>query len=247
MGNLVYAPLIRDMRWSYSRLTSFESCPFGWFLRYIKIRRENDTFYASYGSLVHRILAGFYSGRLEKSALPTEFLMRFREEVKGFRPAASTVEKYVKEGAEYLRHPFVPDGEIIGVEEEIEFTVCGIPFVCFIDLLTKEDGKLVITDHKSRVFKSQKEADGMMRQLYLYAAAVQERYGEFPAVLRFNCFRDGRIVERDFDDGVFVDTAAWACTTVKAIEGAEDFFKNPEWFKCRNLCGYSEICEEFEG
>ena len=35
MGDICYAPLIDDMTWSYSRVKSFEDCPYKWFLKYI--------------------------------------------------------------------------------------------------------------------------------------------------------------------------------------------------------------------
>ena len=247
MSDLCYAPLIRDMTWSFSRVSSFDSCPYRWFLHYIKGKREDDTFYASYGSFMHRILARYYAGEIERDGLAMEFLTGFRKEVKGMRPAASTVEKYVKEGAEYLRHPFTPEGKVLGVEMEVKFSVEGIPFVGFIDLVTREGGGIVLTDHKSRVIKSEAEAREMMKQLYLYSAAVFEETGEFPSRLRFNCFRDGKVIEIPFDPDEYAQSIRWVSDTIRKIESSEDFDPNPDWFRCRYLCGFRDFCGEWEG
>lgn len=246
MEEQIYAPLIRDMTWSFSRVSSFDSCPYRWFLHYIKGKREDDTFYASYGSFMHRILADFYSGRLSEDLLSMEFLTHFRKEVKGMRPAASTVEKYVNEGAEYLRSPFKPDGTVVAVEKRVGFDVNGIPFVGIFDLVTSEKPGIVITDHKSHVVKSKAEEDEMMKQLYLYAHALYSTEREFPAVLRFNCFRDGKIIERPFERDEYDRTIGWITDTIRKIEASADFDAEPDWFRCRYLCGYRDLCDEWE-
>ena len=246
MEEQIYAPLIRDMTWSFSRISSFDSCPYRWFLSYIKGKREDDMFYASYGSFMHRILADYYSGRLNENQLSMEFLTNFRKEVKGARPAASTVEKYVNGGAEYLRHPFHPQGTVVAVERKIGFDVNGMPFIGYIDLVTREERGIVITDHKSHIVKSKAEADEMAKQLYLYAHGVHSLDGEFPAVLRFNCFRDGKIIEIPFDENEYEHTIEWVTDTIRKIECSAEFDANPEWFRCRYLCGYRDFCDEWE-
>lgn len=35
MGEVNYKPIIQDMTWSYSRIKSFNDCPYRWFLKYI--------------------------------------------------------------------------------------------------------------------------------------------------------------------------------------------------------------------
>lgn len=101
MGEVSYLPLIEDMIWSYSRLESFNDCPYRFFLKYISKCKESEKFYATYGSFMHKLIEGYYRGYYTKDDMLTEFLVGFSENVKGARPQKSTVEKYIKCGVEY--------------------------------------------------------------------------------------------------------------------------------------------------
>lgn len=236
-------------------MSSFGQCPYRWFVHYIEGGREEDTFYASYGSFMHEILAGYYNGRLKKERLSETFLVGFRDRVRGMRPDAKVVENYVREGAAYLRSPLEPGGEILGVEREIRFEIEGIPFVGFIDLLTRDENGIVVTDHKSRAMKPRSkkgttkndgEIDEMLKQLYLYSAAVKKEYGEFPKRLRFNCFRSGTVIDEPFREDAYGSAVGWAADSVRQIIDENEFEPKPDWFRCRYLCGYRDYCEEWE-
>ena len=255
MGNLNYEPLIRDMTWSFSRVASFGECPYRWFLTYIREKPDEDQFYASYGTFMHKLLAEFYRGELPKERLVSEFLSGFREEVKGIRPSPEIAAKYVKEGADYFRSFRPLEFEVVGVEEHVDFDVLGIPFTGYIDLLGKTEDGYVIVDHKSRalkprdpfsvkVTKADEVREEMLRQLYLYAEAVRQIHGEYPVCLVLNCFRNGQLIEEPFDANKCAAVLGWAKECVEEIAKTEDFEANPEWFRCRWLCGRSRWCEE---
>lgn len=103
MGEVSYLPLIENMVWSYSRIESFDDCPYRFFLKYISKCEETDKFYASYGSFMHKLIEKYYIGELSKDEMLTEFLTGFSDNVRGLRPQRSTVEKYIKCGVEYLQ------------------------------------------------------------------------------------------------------------------------------------------------
>lgn len=255
-GGMLYGPLIRDMVWSYSRIKTFEACPYRWFLNYIERRPETDQFYASYGSYMHELLADFYAGEAEPDELASRFLIGFRERVRGARPSPDLAAKYIAAGAEYLRGLKMPPEEIAGVEKQIRFRLDGIPFVGFIDLLTRTDDGFIVTDHKSRALKPKTgktpptkgdlEIDDMLRQLYLYSAAVRDEYGAFPAKLRFNCFRNGTVIEEPFREEAYREAVRWAVDSVRKIMETEDFAPCPDYFACRWLCGFRDWCGEGE-
>lgn len=252
MGDVSYRPLIEDMTWSYSRLTSFENCPYAWYMRYILEEKEEPTFYASYGSFIHRLLARYYSGELKKEEMPTAFLLGFSSEVQGERPPQSTVVKYIGAGRDYMEkfEPF--RFETRGVEEEIHFDVNGADFVAFVDYIGERDGKLAIIDHKSRDLKPRstrktptvkdQELDAMLRQLYLYAHAVKQKYGEFPSLLCFNCFKNGQLIEEPFRQDAYEETLDWVGKTIETIASEEDFHPYIDYFQCRYLCGFRHEC-----
>jgi len=253
MGNISYKPLIEDMTWSFSRVESFCDCPYRWYLKYLRDFPDEDRFFTTYGSFMHRLLEGYYKGEMTKEDMLLRFLTDFSSEVRGSRPAPTTLENYIEAGRQYLEsfEPFLY--RMVSVEEEIHFSLDGIPFVGYIDYLGELDGEYFIIDHKSRNLKprshrkkptlSDMELDEKLRQLYLYSTAVKERYGVFPKSLCFNCFRDHVFIEEPFSEDAYHAAVSWAVSTIREIENEESFSANPEFFKCRYICGVSDYCD----
>lgn len=244
-----YSYLISLMTWSYSRLRAYEDCGYAFFLNYIEEEEETKHFYAEYGSLMHRILEQFYSGAIAKeqalSMFITGFVLDLPDEVK-----PSIAENYYQQGKEYLSSLAMPKEKIIGIEEKLNFKVGDYSFVGFVDLLLEDDG-LIIQDHKSRVLKrgtkkQNEEFDSFTKQLYLYSAGIEQRYGQLPRKLRFNCFRNGTLLEEVFDKNKYEETIQWALDTIGKIEQESTWKPSLEWFKCKYICGFSDSCEYAE-
>ena len=118
MGDISYRPLIEDFVWSYSRVSSFEDCPYKWFMKYISGDSEQPTFYASYGSFIHSLIERYYSGELKREELPMAFLLGFSAGVRGERPSDKIVRNYIAAGKRYFDKEwslYNPAGELIGV------------------------------------------------------------------------------------------------------------------------------------
>ena len=259
MGDVSYKPLIEDMTWSYSRLNSFDDCPYRWFCEYIHEELPEPTFYASFGSYVHRLIGRYYLGEIEKKDLPMEFLKGFSDNVLGERPNGSIVAKYITTGKEYFDsfEPF--PYEVIAVEDEISFDIKGTPFIAFVDYLGRsEDGKLIIIDHKSRKLKPRSsridkptakdiELNKMLKQLYIYAHAVYAKYGELPKTLGFNCFMNKNLILEPFNRRIYMQTLDWAQKRIEEIQNEEEFMPSVEYFKCGFLCGFNKSCCYYQG
>lgn len=252
MGDAIYRPLIEDMKWSYSRIKTFEDCPYGFFLKYICKCPEQDNFYASYGTFMHGLIEQYYRGRLSKNEMIQAFLTGFSTDVKGIRPQAGTVSKYIKSGVKYLRsfQPF--KYSMVDIEKKIDFKVRDLNFVGIIDYLGEKDGEYYIIDNKSRDLKPRsnrkkptvkdRELDQMLKQLYIYSAAIKQEYGKFPKALCFNCFKAGVFIEEEFKEEAYYEAMQWAEDMIEHIKGAEDFPPNMEFFYCGQLCGYKGQC-----
>lgn len=245
------------MTWSYSRLESFESCPYRWFLKYIEHEHDEPLFYSSCGSFMHSLLADLYRGNLTQEAAKDRFLFGFSSAVQGERPPGRIAADYIDAGFSYLRDFKPLPVHPVGVELHVEFRVGSVPFVGFLDLLGQCCQKYTVIDHKSRSLKprsgrakptqSDIDLDTMLRQLYLYAEAVHQLYGDYPASLCFNCFRNGTFIEEPFRKEKLDEAIAWATELVGEIERCEDFAPHPEYFKCRYLCGVHNACCYYEG
>lgn len=253
MGDVSYLPSIEDMVWSYSRIESFEDCQYRFFLKYISRCKGVEKFYASYGSWMHKLIERFYRGELSKDEMLTEFLTGFSENVKGIRPQESTVLKYIQCGVEYLKgfQPF--KYSMVGVEKRVDFDIDGLRFIGYIDYLGQDDdGNLVIIDNKSRDMKPRskrakptvkdKELDSMLRQLYIYSAAIKQEFGKFPKLLCFNCFRTGVFIEEPFRKEAYDEAIEWAKRQIEEIKTTEDFYPNRDFFSCYYICGVSDDC-----
>lgn len=256
MGDVSYKPLIDDMTFSYSRINSYDSCPYGWKLNYIDQYTKESKFYSSYGSLMHDILELYYNGKLSKSQLPVEFLIRFSTEVKGLRPSPNIVESYLNKGLEYLRN--IKDFELttLAVERRFNFDIKGIPMTGFIDYLGEKDGDIYLIDHKSHELKPRsgrvkptakdRELDEYLRQLYLYSIAVEQEFNKKPAYLCFNCFKSGVLIKEKFDEQKQQEAIQWAVDTVEKIKNDTDFDPNYDYFYCRWICDQTRNCDVYE-
>lgn len=252
MGEVSYKPLIDEMVWSYSRLETFNDCPYRWFLKYIKQYKEEDKFYASYGLFMHKLIEGFYKGELTKDEMLLRFLTDFTKEVRGVRPQEKIVQKYIQCGSEYLRGFQPLRFNMLDVEKRVEFNIAGNNFIGFIDYIGEEDGEFVIVDNKSRNLRPRsnrikptlkdKELDSMLKQLYIYSAAIKQEYGKFPKSLCFNCFRSGVFIEEPFNEEKYNETIEWAKQQVMDIRNTEEFYPNINFFSCCYICGVSEEC-----
>lgn len=251
-----YSHLIKPMRWSYSRLTTFEQCPYKFFLQYISHERKRPLFFSDFGSFVHHILELYLTGLLPKEELPSFYLTRFQRKVHGGAPNPQIYRSFFNAGLDYLRNIDFYDTQPEAVEWKTEFKLGEYPFVGIIDVVSNKDGTLAIIDHKSHPLKprtgkknptkSDKELDDYLRQLYLYSIPVYEKYGKFPDKLMFNCFRTGVLIEETFSEEKFSEVCRWALDLIARIIDCEDWEAFPEFFKCKYLCDCHDECDFFE-
>lgn len=220
-------------------------------MKYIRRLPEQPRFYASYGSFLHKLLAQYYKGELTREELQIQFLFDFQDEVQGERPSETVLRNYIAAGSSYLKDGEFPPIRPLAVEEKLVSQLGDRPFLGFVDLLGERDGKLILVDHKSRNLKPRKagkqrksdaELDEMLRQLYLYAAMVFERYGQCPDELWFNCFREKMLICEPFSVEKCEEAKHWALHSIEEIENETEFPPNREFFRCKYLCGLSDEC-----
>jgi len=253
MGEMNYAPLISEMEWSYSRIKCFEDCPHQWFLKYIKKYPEKAQFYASYGKFIHTLIEQYYLGEIDKEDLPIAYLQRFSSEVKGHRPKAETLSKYINDGLSYLQSFQPLPFNMVAVEKHVEFEIDGYKFQGYIDYIGEKDGDLYLVDNKSRDLKPRsgrgkptvkdRELDEYLKQLYLYSIAIKEEFGVYPKYLCFNCYRTQNFIVEPFKIDALEATKAWAIEKISEIFSESDFEPNQDFFRCYWICGVCDHCD----
>lgn len=236
-------------RYSFSKLSSFKQCPYGYYLRYVLGKKGVGNAFSSYGSLVHSVLERYAKGEMEVWDLPKVYEREFDAAVPERFPFNKYVvlrDTYYKQGLEFLKS-FQGYGEykILGVEQPFDRNIEDWLFTGIIDLVIEDkNGKLIVRDYKSKAsFKNDQEKFEYARQLYLYSAYVKEKFGRFPDELQFLMFRKQHLVSIPFDLTNYEEAIAWAKSTVEDIRGAIDFPPHCEEFYANNLCNHRLYCE----
>lgn len=253
-----YSHIISDMTWSYSRITTYEECPYRFYLKYIRNVKGTRHFFADYGSFMHLIIQKYLIGELKRGELADYYLINFRKNVVGKAPNPKIFDNYFRQGLDYLTSIRDFNGKILSVEEEVNFKLESVSFTGFIDVVFVSDrnGWINLADNKSRNLKqrstkrkptkSDEELDRYLRQLYIYSVPIEQKYGVFPKLLIFNCFRTKTLIQEPFDIKAYKATKEWALSTIDIISNTSTWNPNIDWFKCSYICDCNRQCEYFQ-
>lgn len=240
-------------RWSYSRINSFFTCKRMFFVTYMLGNRGESNAFADWGTFMHSIMEMYDKNELALWELVDYYKSEYDKNVLSKFPPNMYVnlnDLYYRTGIEYLENFDEHENELVGAEEKIEFVLDNgerkINFGGIIDRLSKNsDGKLVVEDYKSKKFKSKREVNEYFKQLYIYSMAVKEKYGEYPAKLQFNCFRDtSKPYETEFNEEALENAKRWVFDTVEEIYNTEIFEPNYNKSFCKYICSVpAELCD----
>lgn len=251
-----YSHFTKDMTWSYSRIKTFQECPYRFYLKYIKHCDSVTSFFSEYGLFIHSIIEKYLKKELSKDEIESYYITNFKKQVKHKAPTAKTFANYFSQGLEYFKNIDFPIDEIIGIEKEVFFSISGYEFIGYIDVIGKLDNYILIIDNKSRdlkprsnrkkATKSDLELDEYLKQLYTYSIPIFDEFNEYPKKLTFNCFRKQNWIIEDFKSDKLEETKNWILTQIALINSESDWNPNLEYFKCHHLCDVSRHCEYLE-
>lgn len=239
-------------RYSFSKLSSFFVCPYGWWLRYGEHKPGIGNAFSSYGTFVHSLMERYAKGEADIWELPGMYEWEFDTAVPEKFPWNKYVvlrDSYYKQGLEFLKSFQGYDKyKILGVEQTFDQDIADWTFTGIIDLILQdENGRLIIRDYKSKAeFKNDKEKAEYARQLYLYSMYVEEKFGRLPDELQFLMFRKNKLVTIPFDKADYKEAIEWAKQTVSTIRETFEFKPKCDNFYANNLCNHREYCE-FKG
>ena len=265
---------LNDVIYSYSRLSSFNNCPYSYNLTYNENDRGNDSVYTYLGSAVHELLEQLQTGAITNERAVSLFDEQVEEcEMLGLEfLTESTKEKYVANLHHFLENFKQEDGQCF-IEEEVFIDIEGYKLKGFIDIYFKLGNKIYIFDYKTSRKFAKKELILNGRQLVLYAIALQQKYPECEIVsIGWNMLkyvevmgaRGPKLIERyelqgqDYKDAIvyhiFNEETKQECIhyiveTIKKIETATEYPPldiKKEYFYCTNLCGHKERCKYYQ-
>jgi len=237
-------------RYSFSKLSSFNTCKYGYWLTYIEHQKGVGNCFSSYGTEVHSLMERYAKNELSlwdlASTYEWEFESAVPEEFPSLPFCANLKELYYEQGLNYLRNfGGYPKYKILEVEKQFDIDIDDWTFNGVIDLVYEdEQGRLIVHDYKSKSsFKSKAEQKEYARQLYLYSLHIKEKYGRYPDILRFMMFRKETPVALPFKMYGLTEAVHWAKNTVQSIRNCWDFSPSCEEFFGNNLCNHRESCE----
>lgn len=236
--------------YSFSKISSWWTCPWGFKLRYIDHEKGEGNAFSSYGTLIHSIMERYAAGEIDLIDLVDVLKWEFDSEVKEEFPPNKYVnlrDTYYKQAVDFLStFSGYSDCKILGVEEKFNIPIDDWIFTGVIDLVYEDaDGRLIIKDYKSKAsFKNKSEKKKYARQLYLYSLYVKEKYGRYPDLLKFHMFRKQKMEDIVFDENDLQEAVEWAKKTVKIVRNAQDYPDTCDEFYGEHLCNFRNTCEK---
>lgn len=242
-------------QYSFTKLTTFEECPYQFYKKYIKKDEEHNNAMAEFGSFCHSLLEDYYNKASTLEEIRDRYSDEYYDNIVDDFPlifGKDYSQDYYDQGAQFFAEfQDIPYSKLLGVEHEVNMQIDiedDEPFLFkgFIDLMyVDEHNRLVIHDWKSKSgFKSKAEQASYARQLYMYSKyAIDELHWQ-PDILRFYCFRKQQVYDIPFNPEVYEATWTWAKNLVKEIRTCEIFEQQRSYFMCNNLCDFRLNCVE---
>ena len=247
---------INEKRFSYSSLTTFETCKHGFYLTYIDTtdERENN-FFAEYGLLVHEGFELFFKGELEAFELADFYDDNYDKFVVHSPPFFVKEHVYKKQGHDFFENfDFVKDNyEVLVVEDVYDVDLLSYNLVIKPDLVIKEKstGKVILLDYKSSlIYKNgkldKKKVEGYRKQMTMYATYLKTVNIVVDEVwIWFVRQPDEPFYRFEISNEEESGVVEWIDTTIKDIKSEVEFEPTIQKFFCQNLCSVSSRCEYF--
>jgi putative RecB family exonuclease len=247
------------MIYSHSSISSFKQCPYKFKLRYIdkiipEIKKTVESFM---GGIVHEVLEELYSS-IKNSKVPefNELQAKLVEKWKTqwtndilIVKKGMNKENYFESALRFLKNyydsyfPF-NQGEIIGIEQQININLDGKEMIGYIDRLEKRGEEYYIIDYKTNNWlKSQEEIDSDS-QLATYQIAIMEKYCTDKVILNWHFLNFNKLLQSKKSKEQIETLKKELIKSINEIESAKDY-KTCKSALC-DWCEYKTICPEFK-
>lgn len=253
--------IIDNIVYSYSSVSNFENCKYGFKLTYIDALPRKNNFFAEFGLLVHECFEKYFLGEVDAFDLPSYYEDNFDQIVKTPPPPypLNMLETYKAKCLEYFNNFSIErdDYEVILVEDKIEFSINGVAYVAKPDLVlkNKKTGRISMVDYKTsnpfwfdkkkgkEVIDNAKIA-GYHKQTYMYTYALKIGRNIQADEITLLFPRAGREITIPWEEEKEKEVIDWLTKTVEKIKNEEEFpYNNSSAYFCDNLCSVRAYCE----
>jgi hypothetical protein len=236
-----------DIRtYSFSRLTSWHTCKGAWNRNYNLNDKGEDNWFSRFGTLGHHVLEKVDRKEMAPEQALQEWTSRYKAEV---LLGADSHEfqwmmKRYRGACDFFAGFTGWRTEPVWIEEHVEIDRGTFKFQGYVDRLSiLPSGDYSMQDYKSSKRYEGKELKEKARQMYLYSAAVKERFGVFPKNLIFFHFFQNIPVIIPFKEADYVEAWEWAAKTVAEIEAYDgDYPLTDNKYFCKAICNYRNDC-----
>ncbi|HBF7454137.1 TPA: PD-(D/E)XK nuclease family protein [Clostridioides difficile] len=164
--------------YSFSKLNAFNTCPFQYYLTYVKNLNREQSCYGYYGNELHSLLEQLQQRKITNQ----EAIQKYNEVIEYANlmdynfPTPNSRINYLECILHYIEN-FVPiECDRYYIEEYFEFDINGITMRGYIDLYYIIGNKIYVIDYKSSSKFSKKDLPKKSMQLILYAMYLKEKY-----------------------------------------------------------------------
>lgn len=248
-----YKQELDKMIWSFSRIHTWEQCPYAFYLQYIEKNQYGiSNFWAENGKAVHTTLEKFFKGEIFIDDCPATYIDLFEKISE--KTSISTMDKAFNACVDFFCEfdfNIFDDYQVLGIEKECNFVVNKYRFRGFIDLLlkNKKTEEIIVLDHKSSSYPFKKDGKSVLKncqanfeaykhQMYLYCKQVIDEYGEKPSYITWLHFKDRKMATIPFNDSEYDKTLQWAENTIDKIYKDDCFLPKESFMMCDKLCNY---------
>ena len=253
---------MKTKRYSYSKISLFNSCPLKYKFLYIdKNYKIDESIEAFLGKMVHQTLEWIYMQKLEdnRSYYSLDSIIHFFKEkwedhwhhsIRRFKYIKQKKADYFTRGINFLvkyYHSFGPhfDQKVFKVEEKFEFQLDGYNIKAIIDRIDREsDSKMHIIDYKTGKNMLDEKKLKKDMQMSIYALALVHKFPEIDNIkLSHYYLAMNKLVSIDFSKLNTNFFSSALIENIKIIEDSEkegDFIANES--KLCNWCYYWKEC-----
>lgn len=193
--------------YSFSRLSNFSNCPYGYHLAYNLKQRGKDNIYSVLGTLCHDLIEKLEVGEIDREVALKDFDNSLFEitEIKGYKFSSDKVrDNFVKSMRHFFQHYKRIEASKVLIEKEFYTSIENVVLKGFIDLITlketkDKDGKVIDTkveviDLKTSSKYATKDLEEYGRQLVVYALALEQEFGIKVDRVAWNMLKYTRVV-----------------------------------------------------
>jgi hypothetical protein len=246
--------IVDSIKFSYSSVSSYETCPYGFKLSYIQALERKGNFFSDFGTLCHKVLEEFFLGHLDYFELSKFYKDNYNDYVVSSPPGfmKNAREDYYEKGLAYFDN-FYFDKElydILLIEDPIDIKLGNVSFVAKPDLVLHEKSTGInrLIDFKTaNPMKSGKfdkaKMEGYLKQFNLYVWSLFAGKGIEIQEIETWFIIANMVVKTPVNLGYVQDNLNWFTDTIEKIKKEEDFLpNNKNTFFCQQLCSVSDSC-----